>query len=236
MKTNRFFALILVLVAFATACKKDPKAPAAPSISGLEVGINNNGKVFPGNDLHLEAEITAPGLIQEVKVKIHGETGGGWTFEKVYTDGFKGLKNSTLHEHIDVPESAALGKYHLHLTVTDQWGQVTEEEADLEITIDPDAPTVKNFKVSLNAAGNDLHAEADLAAPQLIAKVEALIKNSSWQKSFEYTDATMVGKNAFHFHKHMAVGDAPAGHYHIHLKVIDQKGKSVEVEAHFDKN
>ena len=42
----------------------------------------------------------------------------------------------THYEHIDIPENAPLGEYHLHFVVTDNNGQQTVAESHLELVED----------------------------------------------------------------------------------------------------
>ncbi|MEC3878855.1 DUF4625 domain-containing protein [Parapedobacter sp. 10938] len=136
-KQNKHFIYILLGLTLFTwaACSKD-ESPAVdkPLIESLEVGHDNNRMVRPGGDLHLDAAILAPGGIAHITLEIHPEIGDGWVFEQVFTDGYEGLKNTDFHQHIDVPVDAAEGEYHLHVTVTDQAGQVAEAESHLDIT------------------------------------------------------------------------------------------------------
>ena len=132
MKTNiiiRFLAIV-TLVAGLAACQKNP---AAPKITLTEVGHENSGKAEQGDDMHLEADILAEGLIKSIRVEIHQES-GSYEIEKSYTTGkYIGVKNTEFHEHIDIPAEAPLGKYHLHLTVADNEGQTATVEAYVEV-------------------------------------------------------------------------------------------------------
>ena len=132
MKTNiiiRFFAIV-TLVAGLAACQKNP---AALKITLTEVGHENSGKAEQGDDMHLEADILAEGLVKSIYVEIHQES-GSYEIEKSYTTGkYIGVKNTEFHEHIDIPADAPLGKYHLHLTVTDNGGQTATAEAHVEV-------------------------------------------------------------------------------------------------------
>ncbi|RZJ77387.1 MAG: DUF4625 domain-containing protein, partial [Flavobacterium sp.] len=128
-----FFALLFTIIVLAS-CKKDKdEVLPAPTLTGLEVGSNNSKVAFAGNDVHIEGEILAPANLASVAIEIHAKTGTGWKFEQVYTEGFAGLKNAELHKHIDIPADAVLGLYHVHIKITDQAGQVTDVESDLEI-------------------------------------------------------------------------------------------------------
>jgi len=234
--TKQLICLLLISASLFTACKKDKEeTPSAPSIDGLEVGAGNNKTAHPGNDLHIEAQITAPGTIKDVVLDIHPKTGTGWKVNTTYTENLAGLKNAEFHKHIDVPADATLGDYHGHIKVTDENGQVTEAEFDLKVTSDPTLPSVTGFEVGLNAAGNDLHAEAKITAPNKIARVTLEVHGGNWEKEVTYTDVAMVGQTTYNLHKHVNVTGIPAGHYHVHLKVIDQAGKENEFEEHFDK-
>lgn len=235
MKTTKVTVAFLLLFATFTACKKDKLETPKPSIEGLEVGTSNNKVAHPGNDLHIEALIIASGIIKDVVLEIHPENGSGWVVNTTYTEGFSGLKNAEFHKHLDVPANAALGDYHGHLKVTDQSGQVTEIEFELQLTADPALPSVSNFEVGLNAAGNDLHVEAMITVPNKISKIVLEVHGSGWEKEVTYTDAAIVGQTTYNLHKHLDIATAPGGHYHVHLKVVDQSGKENEFEEHFDK-
>lgn len=131
-------ALLLIFTASLTSCDKDDddNKPASPVIKLEEVGYENKGITHAGSDLHLEAKITADGIIKQIEVEIHQEKGGNHKITKIYAnDKYTGTKNSVFHEHIDIPAKTPTGGYHLHLTVTDQAGQSTT--AGAEITIEP---------------------------------------------------------------------------------------------------
>ncbi len=236
MKTTfKSFITILAVIIFLASCKKDPMPIEKPSITDLEVGSSNNKTAYPGAELHIEAKILAPGNIASVKLEIHKVSGAGWEFEEVFRGTLVGKKNTEFHEHISVPADAALGIYHLHLSVTDQEGNTTEVESQLEVKVDPTLPTISNFEVEINAAGNDLHVESAIAATNKIAKVIVEVHGAGWEKEFVFTDAAMVGQTSYNFHKHLDISAAPKGHYHVHLKVVDQLNKENEAEEHFDK-
>lgn len=234
-KVKQICALLLIFSATFTSCKKDQMEVDAPFIQGLEIGHDNNKTAYPGTDIHIEAELIATGKLSNVKLEILPRSGNGWRFEKEYKDGLTGMNNATFHQHIDVPANAALGHYQVIFIVTDQQGVSTRQEAELEVKFDPSLPSAADFEVVLNAAGNDLHLEAILTAQQKIANVEVEIHGAGWEKEFKYIDAAMVGQTTYKLHKHTDVTAAPAGHYHVHLKITDQAGKENEFEAHFDK-
>lgn len=122
-----------------SSCSDDDKdgIPAKPLVTLDELGSGHespNDKIaYIGTDAHIEATIVAEGLIKQIEVEVHLES-GSYKFEKIYTDSkYTGKKNTTFHEHLDIPSDAVAGEYHLHLTVTDQLGQSTTVESELTI-------------------------------------------------------------------------------------------------------
>ena len=134
MKKNIILLIssVLLLAGLAASCKKDDTA-AKPVITLTEVGHDNSRHAMRGDDMHLEADIVAEGLIKRIDVEIHKED-GGYEIEESYTEGkYIGVKNTEFHEHIDIPAEAPLGEYHLHFTVTDKKGQTTLAETHIEV-------------------------------------------------------------------------------------------------------
>lgn len=125
-------AAVAALAFLSVSCKKD-NTPAKPIVTFTEVGHDNSKHAMRGDDMHLEAEIVAEGLIKRIDVEIHKEN-GGFEIEKSFTEGkYIGVKNTEFHEHIDIPADAPLGEYHLHFTVTDQAGQTVTAEEHIEV-------------------------------------------------------------------------------------------------------
>jgi len=223
-----------VPVLFAACSDDDDVLPAAPAITGVEIGSDNSKIGYAGSDFHIDAAITAPAGIAEVRVEIHPASGAGWEYDSVYTEGFAGLNNAQFHKHIDIPADAATGHYHLHLTVTDANGTKADIEEEIEIKQDATLPSISGLGIELENSGNELHLETTITAPNKIAEVSVEI-HGAWEEEYTYTDAAMVGQTTYDFHQHIDISAAPAGHYHVHLKVVDQAGKEKEFEDHFDK-
>lgn len=132
MKHIILTVLAISALAF-VSCKKDNNVPAKPVVTFTEVGHENSKQAMRGDDMHLEADIVAEGLIKRIDVEIHQEN-GGFELEKTYVEGkYIGVKNTEFHEHIDIPAEAPLGEYHLHFTVTDQAGQTVTAEEHIEV-------------------------------------------------------------------------------------------------------
>ena len=148
MKKN-IINVALMLLSFATllsftACHDEDEAEKAkaPVIQLTEVGHDNEKHAHPGDDLHLEGDIIAEGLIKSILVEIHQED-GDYEIEFKYDDAkqyskYIGVRNCEFHEHIDIPEDAPLGEYHLHVIVTDQQGQTGSAKSELTMVAEDD--------------------------------------------------------------------------------------------------
>jgi hypothetical protein len=119
-----------------SSCDKD-ETPTKPAVTITEVGNHDgaDGQIAAGDDLHLEAEIVAEGLIAEITVEIRQAENGAYRIEEKFAADSKyfGLKNVGFHEHIGIPAEAPLGEYRLHLAVRDKAGQTTAAETVLVI-------------------------------------------------------------------------------------------------------
>lgn len=144
MKTI-FKTIIIAIftITLVTSCKND-EVIEKPSFSDMEIGKDNSKQAYIGDELHVEGNINAPGKIKTVQLTIHpedeheheGEEEHGWELDTIYTK-FDGLKNSTLHEHIDISAEAEEGEYHLHLIVVDYEGNTASIEEHIDIIAKP---------------------------------------------------------------------------------------------------
>ncbi len=128
---------LLVGVFFISSCNNDDDTPVKPIVEITELGSghdSHNDKVaFIGGHAHIEANITAEGLIQEIEIEVH-QVNGSYEFNQVYNDEkYVGIKNTIFHEHFHIPAEAPVGEYHLHLIVTDRAGQTTSDKSVLNI-------------------------------------------------------------------------------------------------------
>jgi hypothetical protein len=141
-------SIFLLLIITFVSCKKE-EVIHPPVITVTELGYANSNTVYPGSDLHIEAEILAEGKIARIQIEIHAEGEhdsksvaqifiGSWEFDSVYTGKYAGVKNTEFHEHIDVPASADTGHYHFHFIVTDMEGNQTVAEEELHVTFPAD--------------------------------------------------------------------------------------------------
>lgn len=148
----KFSFLVFTISTFllASCTKEDDKLP--PQINGFELGYENSGIAYLGSDLHIEAEILADAKIDRITLLIHHEGEHGkytlldeyeWEVDTTYTK-FSGLKNTSFHEHYEVPLEVEAGEYHLDFAVIDMDGNKTEIERDLIIQapVDLEAPGI----------------------------------------------------------------------------------------------
>ena len=141
MKILKYMSLLMaiatsLLLGFTSCGDEDDDTPNKLVVSLTEVGHGNSKYAHPGHDLHLEADILAEGIIKKIDIEMHQEN-GDFKLNKSYTDGkYIGVRNTEFHEHIDIPETAPLGEYHLHFTVTDNYGQQTIAESHIDMVED----------------------------------------------------------------------------------------------------
>lgn len=149
MKRNHLIWIAIVLISlFLSSCDKDETIPV-PEITLTELGYDNSQIAYAGSDLHIEAEVLAMGRISTITVQIHPEGedeksaenilhDDEWEVDTTYTE-FSGLKNTTFHKHIEVPAGAEATTYHFHFIVTDEEGQQSSVEEELEIQYPSDS-------------------------------------------------------------------------------------------------
>jgi hypothetical protein len=133
--------VILAMAMITLSCSKDEVK--MPEILEFELGYDNSKTVHAGNHLHIDADIIAENGIDVIEIEIHyeGEHAGslkiadahhGWELEITY-DKFRGLKNTTFHEDIEVPADAEPGEYHFHFRVIDMEGYTASYEDELVV-------------------------------------------------------------------------------------------------------
>lgn len=129
--------LNLCLFAFSSCSDDDDEKLSKPVIEIEELGSGHdspNDKIaYIGEHFHVSAEITADGLIRDIKIGIY-QKDGEYKIEKHYTDAkYIDTKNTHFHEHLDVPSDAPVGEYKFVLSVTDKQGNSAETNVVLEL-------------------------------------------------------------------------------------------------------
>jgi hypothetical protein len=158
MKTLLKSLLLFALAAFVLqSCSDDDDdvVVGAPVISNFEVGgahdehgdedhgdedhADDDGEVHKGEGMHVGADILAQVRVSSITLEIDGHdivAAAGeveWEFEQVYTDPKYLVLNPEFHEDIQIPANIPSGEYHVKLTVTDEAGNSTVAEADVDI-------------------------------------------------------------------------------------------------------
>ncbi len=245
MKKSLVFAtmVLLSIISFMlSSCGNDEPEPAVskPVAALAEVGEENCKTGVAGKDLHLEGELLAEGLIGRIDLAITSADGKTTVLTKSWTDGkYIGVRNTTFHEHVDIPADAPEGDYELTFTVTDKLGQSSVFTSDLKIEVPKaDAPKISiteagedNSKTAV--VGEDMHLEAEISAPYKIAEIEVELHNTAagYEKVYKFT-GKYLGETSAHFHEHLDIpADAPAGEYHLHFTVTDAEGNSTTEEV-----
>lgn len=103
----------------------------------------------------------------------------------------------------------------------------------------PATPTIQLTEVGSGNSktaniGGDLHLDAEIVAEGLIAKIELEIhqEDGDFEIEKEWTTGNYIGLRNTDFHEHVDIpANAPAGDYHLHLKVTDANGRTAVAEA-----
>ena len=255
MKTRlKQLALIAFVAITLYSCSSDDDGDiqlAAPSITNFEFGEGSThggeSVAYKGSDIHLEAEITAEATVASITLDIHGhdlEVGEGeeeWDFEQTFTNASYLVINPEFHEHVDIPATAPAGEYHITLTVTDENGNSTEVEGEIEIM---DPITVSDMSIDETVArGSDFHVEFMIEAVNGIHNVTVDIhahdlELAEGEEEWDFEEVYEEGlheETSAEFHKHIDVpATAPAGEYHMLITIEDEDGNTKMIDTHID--
>ena len=216
-------------------CKKEKVVVEQPIIERTVVGAGDSKIAYPGFDLHLEADIKAAGQIQQIKLVITPKLSGrGWVLSQVYTGRYEGLTETEFHEHLAVPEDAVVGLYDLFLIVIDKQGLKVTKLTGFEIIKDPGIPLINDIQVKITNNGNGLNWLGTIHAINKIATLTLQVQSAAWTRDFMFP--AIIGETAYTLNEQIDISMAPAGHYHINIKITDYVGQSSAYSFHYDKN
>lgn len=204
-------------------------------IDSLTVGSEGSAEGFVGQLLPVSAGIRTTAPIDHVEVDIRPIDGQGWTFSEQFTEGIAGSTGIAFRADVDIPIETEPGDYKLTLRVVTDDHTVVTESTDLRVGIDTTVPVASTLDVGINAAGNDLHLETELAVPGKIKEVRVAVEGQDWRDEFSFAGSKLVGQVTYHFHEHVHVDRAPAGTYRVIVTVADQQGREAHTEAAFTK-
>jgi len=141
----------VALISFSTSCKKDDPDKEAPVIVSVSEPLDDD-TLYTGNELHVELTVTDNEELSQVKIDIHSAEDGhshGKVADGAYWEEIKIITATgtalNMHEHIDIPASAAAGKYHVIITAVDKAGNqsaITERDITILNSSDLIAPTI----------------------------------------------------------------------------------------------
>lgn len=92
-----------------------------------------------GDDFHAEFKVTAIHGIHSISVDIHAhgltpqEGEVVWDHEEEFSEGYHGETEAVFHEHIEIPNTAPAGEYHVLFTVEDEKGNAQKFDTHVEI-------------------------------------------------------------------------------------------------------
>lgn len=144
-KTLKSTLLVAICTTIFIACNKDEKEIIPePNIQEIEIGEGNSKEGIVGEELHIEAKISAVALLKEVNVTIKAEEGtSDFEINQAYPK-FAGKDLAQIHSHFDIPQTAKVGKYVVSIIVMDNLNRTkTHKEV---ITIKAKGQTTSSAK------------------------------------------------------------------------------------------
>lgn len=107
-------------------CGKDE----GPQLTLIEP--TNHQTYARGTDIHFDLQIKSEEELASCRIYLHKESGAGWEFDSTYA--IIG-RNIELHHHdMVIPSDAAVGEYHLDVTVVDIAGKSARKDVHIDIT------------------------------------------------------------------------------------------------------
>lgn len=210
-------------------------------ISNLKIGERNSGEATLGLPMQIEADVKLEenivGIVLDI-VSLDTDAGvdaGEWTYHQDFGTKYSGKNTAKFDEQYMFPNGTLAGDYELTLTVTGESGAIVQQKRDFKILVDSTLPFVDELEVGINAAGDDLHLAAHIAAARKIRQVVLLVEGAEWSKEFVFEQARIKDQTSMHFHEHAHVDEAPAGTYQVTLTVEDQDGRKASATAEFKK-
>lgn len=225
------FALLQVL---AISCSKDddtPETPQAPSIEGVELGLENSKEAYTENDIHVEAMVKSVAGLKSVSVQITPQIDGlGWAVNETYSSEYVVNKNEyELHRHYDIPKTAKEGYYDVVIIAVDVLGQKTLFKDVIKVIKDPSLPQV--IARTSSYADNILKIQAQISAPQKLASIKIQVKDIVKTLG----DEELKEQTSYTLKEEIDVTSLPKGHYHFFVTIVDKAGKKYSYEDHFNK-
>ncbi|HMR20018.1 MAG TPA: DUF4625 domain-containing protein [Sphingobacterium sp.] len=193
----------------------------------VKIGEKRSSEAYVGQKMPVKAKIKLKENIAAIEVAITSADGGQWSFQRKYTAGYEGQNTATFAENIPISDNAQVGKYDILFKVIGENGTVEEENSSIQLVVDSTVPVIGPVDAGLNAAGDDLHLEAQIDAAKKIKKVTVIVRGEKWSKDLVFENDKIAGQVSYNFHEHVHMDDAPQGTYDVVLTVQDQEGRVV---------
>lgn len=252
MKKINFLVVCSLLATCFLACNDDdettnPKPVITSFTVESEVGGGNTIALGGMISFEFDAEMQTNDKIESYHLEIHDEPASGLAADEyiLIDEEFEvgGLRNTHVHDHVEVPVDANTGKYHFHLTVTSAEGYTETKEMELQIIENKNAPSVSNFSVSKKSGSGDYQV-GDIVVISFTAK--AVEGNTLKNYHLEIHDEPASGKLEDEFklvdedfttnfeglteavisHEVEVKDGGAKGKYHVHLHVTDNKNNA----------
>ncbi|MDG5800974.1 DUF4625 domain-containing protein [Marinilabiliaceae bacterium ANBcel2] len=144
----KLFSLIFMatfaLSTLTISCSDDDDETTPPVITCFSAGdhYSESNIVEKSGEIIIDFDVKTgnDGRLDSYFIEIHShpedpEEEEFLIIEKWFNDNqlFKGSRNFSVHEHIDIPDEAPLGEYHVEIAVRDEFGNIAQEETHIEI-------------------------------------------------------------------------------------------------------
>lgn len=169
----------IAIISFSSSCKKNEPDKEAPVIVSVSEPIEGD-TLYTGNELHVDLRVTDNEALSQVKIDIHsaeghdhGKIAAGAFWEEIRIVNVSGTSYD-MHEHIDIPATAAAGKYHVIITAVDKAGNqsaITERDIYTLNSGDLIAPVIT---INAPTAGASISSGSMLTVSGIIADNDEL--------------------------------------------------------------
>ncbi len=147
-KIIKYSVMALFLAGIVYSCDKDEeeKVDMTPEISNVNAKNHDGGDTIALNgtiSVDFDAKTRSGAKLDYYHIEIHDHPASGMVEDEYKIidstfkndDTFKGLKNAHIHKHINVPDTANIGPYHVVIIVVDEDGNSSDTE-ELETHIE----------------------------------------------------------------------------------------------------
>lgn len=220
----------IAIISFSSSCKKDEPDKEAPVIVSVSEPINDD-TLYTGNELHVDLKVTDNEALSQVKIDIHsaedghshGKIAAGAYWEEIRIVNVSGT-SFDMHEHIDIPTTAAAGKYHVIITAVDKAGNqsaVTERDIYILNSGDLIAPVITlsapTSGGSINS-GSMLTVSGNIVDNDELSEVKVMIYRGSTLVATWETETTIA---SYALNQEFNTTGWTAGVYKVEVKAYD---------------